>query len=364
MKHYPLYLMLILLVIAGCKNQNEIKPQRKDIVDAVFGSGHVENRDQYAVTANTDGYLKAAYVAEGDTIKEGQKLFRLTNDVQQTQVVNALTNLQYAKSNIQPRAPQIEQLKTQITQAQDKLAVDSLNYARYKRLVKTQAVSNSDFENVQLQYQSSVSSLKVLQHNLADLQRQLNLSVENAKAQYNIQQENNNYYNITGRANGLVLSVAKKTGDYVKKGDVIAQVGAGKPVIKLYIAEDDIQRVRVGQLTLISLNSSKDQVLKAYISKIYPSFDTNEQAFIVEATLKDQANDLKNGTQLQCNIIIQEKKNVLVVPTYSLINGDYIMLKDHKEKIPVKTGIRTLEWTEVLSGITENDVLVIPKQNN
>jgi multidrug efflux pump subunit AcrA (membrane-fusion protein) len=363
MKHYSLVFILILTVLASCTNQNEIKPQRKDIVDAVFGSGHIENKDQYAVTANTDGYLKESFVAEGDTVKPGEKLFRLTNDVQQTQVSNALTNLQYAKSNVQPRAPQIEQLKTQIAQAQDKLGVDSLNYARYKRLVKTQAVSNSDFENAQLQYQSSSSSLKVLQHNLADLQHQLNLNVENAKAQYNIQQENNNYYNIQGRANGVVLSVAKKNGDYVKKGDIIAQVGAGKPIIKLYIAEDDIQRVKVGQLTLISLNSSKDQVINAYISKIYPSFDTNEQAFIVEATFKDKVGNLRNGTQLQCNIVVQEKKNVLVVPTYCIINGDYVMLKDSKEKTPVKTGIRTLEWTEILSGISEKDVLVTPKQN-
>jgi len=363
MKQHSLYFILILSVLAGCVGQNEIKPQRKDIVDAVFGSGHIENRYQYAVTANTDGYLKEAFVAEGDTVKPGEKLFRLTNDVQQTQVTNALTNLEYAKSNVLPKAPQIEQLKTQIAQAQEKLSVDSINYARYKRLVKTQAVSNSDFENVQLQYQSSSSSLKVLQHNLADLQHQLNLNVENAKAQYNIQQENNNYYNISGRANGVVLSVAKKTGDYVKKGDVIAQVGAGKPVIKLYIAEDDIQRVKTGQQTLISLNSDKDKVIKATISKIYPSFDANEQAFIAEATFNDQPGNLRNGTQLQCNIIVQEKKDVLVIPTYSLINGDYVMLKDNKEKTPVKTGIRTLEWTEILSGITEKDVLVIPKQD-
>jgi multidrug efflux pump subunit AcrA (membrane-fusion protein) len=363
MKYYPLFLILIASVLTGCTDHNEIKPQRKDIVDAVFGSGHIENRNQYAVTANMDGYIKASYVVEGDTIKQGQQLFKLTNDVQQTQVGNALTNLNYAKSNIQSHSPQLEQLKTQIRQAQDKLGVDSLNYARYKRLVKTQAVSNSDFENAQLQFQSSTNSLKVLQHNLADLQRQLNLSVNNATAQYHIQQENNNYYNITGRANGVVLSVAKKTGDYVRNGDVIAQIGAGTPVIKLYIAEDDIQRVKLGQQTLISLNSNKDKVINAYISKIYPSFDTNEQAFIVEATFKDNPGELRNGTQLQCNVIVQEKKNVLVVPTYAIENGDYVMLKDHNEKTPVKTGIRTLEWTEILSGIKANDILVNPKQN-
>lgn len=363
MKSKLIYFTLVAAIFAGCTNQKDIKPERRDIVDAVFGSGHIENRDQYAVTANADGYLKDSYVAEGDTVKPGEKLFRLTNDVQQTQVSNALTNLDYAKSNVRPQSPQIEQLKTQIAQAENKLAVDSSNYARYKRLVATQAVSNSDFENMQLQYQNSQSSLKVLRHNLADLEHQLNLNVENAKAQYNIQRENNNYYNITGRANGTILSVAKKNGDYVKRGDIIAQVGAGAPVIKLYIAEDDVQRVKVGQETLISLNSDKEQVLKAVITKIYPSFDATEQSFVVEAAFKDNPGTLRNGTQLQCNIIVQQKKGVLVIPTYTLINGDYVLLKDHKEKTPVKTGIRTLEWTEILSGITDKDVLTTPKQN-
>ncbi len=55
---------------------------------------------------------------------------------------------------------------------------------------------------------------------------------------------------------------------------------------------------------------------------------------------------------------------MLVVPSYCIINGDYVMLKGSKEKTPVKTGIRTLEWTEILSGISEKDVLVTPKQIN
>lgn len=363
MKYYQLFLVAAVIAVTGCKNQNEAKPQRKDIVDAVFGSGHIENKDQYTVMANADGFLKTAYVVEGDTVKPGQKMFRLTNDVQQTQVGNALTNLQFAKTNVSPRSPQIDQLKIQIVQAQAKLTVDSLNYTRYGRLVKTNAVSKTDFENAQLQYQASLSSLNVLKKNLADLQHNLNLSVENAKAQYQIQQQNNDYYNITGTTPGIVVSIAKKVGDYVKKGDAIGVVGAGNPVVKLYIAEDDIQRIKLGQTALISLNSNKDKVYKSVITKIYPSFDTNQQAFTVDATFIDQPGQLINGTQLQGNVIISEKKDALVIPSYYLINGDYVFIKNNKEKVAVKAGIRTLEWTEILSGLTENDIVIQPKQN-
>jgi macrolide-specific efflux system membrane fusion protein len=361
MKYYQILFLLPLIILAGCKHKNEVKLQRKEIVDAVFGNGHLENYNQYAVMAKADGYLNAVNIVEGDSVKKGEVLYKLSNDVQQTQVSNALNNLQFAKENTESGSPQITQLKLQIAQAQDKARTDSLNYARYSRLIQTNAVSKTDFDNTKLQYQSSESSLRVLNKNLADLQHNLHLSLKNADAQYKIQQQTDDYYNVTAKADGIVLSVAKKKGDYVKAGDQIAQVGAGATVIKLYIAEDDIQRVRVGQTALISLNSDRNQVYKAIITKIYPQFDSNQQAFTVDATFTDKPAAQINGTQLQGNVVIADKKDVLVIPSYSLLPGDSVIVKGNNKKIAVKTGIRTLEWTEVLSGVTESDILLQPK---
>lgn len=345
----------------SCKQPPSAKPERREIVDAVFGSGHLENRDQYTVVANTDGYLKAVYVSEGDTIRKGQQLFHLLNDVQQTQVGSARTNLEYAQTNTVPTSPQLAQLQIQIEQARDKAVVDSQNYRRYQRLSATQAASKTDFENARLQYQTSAANLAVLQKNLADLQRTLRLNVENARSQLQIQQQTNNYYNLSSTANGIVLAVNKKAGDYVRKGDAIAQIGAGHPVIKILIAEDDVQRVKEGQQTLVSLNSQKDKIYKAAITKIYPAFNTSEQAFTAEAQFDEQPAQLINGTQLQVNIIVQDKKNALVIPSYFLQSGDSVWLKNKKGKVPVTTGIRTLEWTEITGGLQESDVLVLPK---
>lgn len=348
------------MALAGCGQKNEIKPQRKDIVDAVFGSGHIENTNQYTIMANAEGFVRAAYVAEGDTVKAGQLLFRLSNEVQQTQVANAVTNLNYAKANAQQGSPQITQLKIQIAQAKQKLLVDSANYQRYARLVKTQAVSTSDFENFRLNYQSSRSSLNVLQKNLADLQRNLNLSVANAEAQYRIQHENNQYYSLSSTGPGVVMNVSKKVGDYVRKGDAIALLGMGNIIVKLDIAEDDIGRIKLGQRVLIALNSDKDKTYDAGITKIYPAFNSTSQSFIAEATFKAAPQNVLNGTQLQANIIIGEKKNALVIPSYSLFNDDYVMIGKQKRKVSV--GIRTLEWTEITAGLNEGDVLTLPKQ--
>ncbi|HEX3933176.1 MAG TPA: HlyD family efflux transporter periplasmic adaptor subunit [Puia sp.] len=356
--------IILILSVAwlGCTDRRTITPERRTIVDAVFASGHTENRSQYTIMANVEGLIQQAYVVEGDTVHSGQRLFRIQNNVQLTQVANAATNLDFARTNAAEGSPQLLQLEAQIAQAQKKLSVDSVNYLRYSRLVKTQAVSTSDYDNARLTYQNSQSALVVLEKNLADLRHNLNLNVDNARAQYEIQKENDKYYNVTSVGNGMVMNVNKKTGDYIKKGDAIAVMGTGSVIIKLDIAEDDIRRVRVGQRTLISLNSEKDKTYKAVITKIYPSFNSTEQSFVAEASFDTIPDDLLNGTQLQANIIIETRENALVIPSYCLMNDSFVLVKGNPEKRRVSVGIRTLEWAEITAGLQPGEAITAPKQ--
>lgn len=356
------FLYLFMLAAVACTGRRAIRPERKTIVDAVFASGHTENKTQYTLMANVEGLVQQAFVTEGDTVRAGERLFRIQNDVQRTQVANAATNLRFARTNAAEGAPQLAQLEAQIAQAQKKLSVDSVNYLRYSQLVKTQAVSTSDYDNARLTFQNSQSALTVLQKNLADLRHNLNLSVDNARAQYQVQKENDNYYDINSVGDGVVMNVGKRKGDYIKKGDAIAVMGTGSVIIKLDIAEDDIRRVREGQRTLISLNSEKEKTYSAMITRIYPAFNSAEQSFVAEAAFDTVPEHLLNGTQLQANIIIGTRTNAQVIPSYCLVNDSFVILKGTGEKHLVRVGIRTLEWAEITAGLNEGDVILTPKQ--
>src|SRR5258708_671089 len=137
MKFCLFILLPLLFSVTGCKHPNEVKPHHQEIIDAVFGSGRIENKNQYAVVSNSAGYLKDVLVADGDTVKKGQVLFRLEGVVQQAQERNALDNLKYARTNNAPASPQIQQLELQIAQARNKAHIDSLTFARYQGLVTT-----------------------------------------------------------------------------------------------------------------------------------------------------------------------------------------------------------------------------------
>ena len=362
MKHTFLSIAITTLLITACDKKQGVQPQHKDIVDAVFASGKAVTVNQYKVTANSEGFLTASMVAEGDSVKVGQPLFRIQNNVQQTQVGNALENLKYAQTKMSDNAPQIQQLEEQISQAEIKKQTDSINLNRYQNLIATNAVSKADYDNVSLVYKNDISNIRVLHKQLADLKQTLANNAINAKAQYEIQQQNNGFYTVVSQAYGMVLNVYKKNGDYVKKGETIADMGNGKVIARLQVAEDDINRIQLNQLVLLSLNTDKDHVYKASVSKIYPSFDATSQSFIVEATFTEHPKVLKDGTQLQANFIITEKKNVLVIPAGYLSDGDSVTLQEGHKKQAIKTGIKTLEWVEVTDGLSGKETIELPKK--
>jgi multidrug efflux pump subunit AcrA (membrane-fusion protein) len=339
----------------SCNAPESTNARRVSIVDAVFASGHIIMDNEYLVTASSEGYLVAANMQEGDYVNAGMPLFQLSSEVQNEQLSSAQANYQDALHNMKENSPQQSQLRLQIEQAKAQLEIDSANYRRYQNLVKTGAVSQHEFERARMQYENASRQVDILQKSLSDLVEKLRLNLKNAEAQLNIQKENTSDYYLTSFIGGTVLQVYKNQGDLVRRGETIARIGGGKPLVKLFIAEEDIDKIKEGQLTTISLNTRKDALLDARISKIYPAFDEQQQSFICEATFIETPK-LYANTQLQANIIIDQKENALVIPSDFLLLGDSIIYSNGDKEF-VKVGIRTSEWVEILSGLDESRLI-------
>jgi membrane fusion protein, macrolide-specific efflux system len=345
----------LLAMLSSCNTSETTSAQQIALVDAVFASGHIIMENEYQVTANSEGYLVAANIQEGDSVNAGTPLFQLSSEVQNEQLYSAQASYQDALQNMEENSPQQSQLRLQIEQAKAQLEIDAANYRRFQNLSKTGAVSQQELERAKVQYENSSRQVEILQKSLSDLVEKLRLNLKNAESQLNIQKENNSDYYLTSFINGRVLEVYKNQGDLVRRGETIAKIGGGKPLVKLFVAEEDIDKIKEGQLTTISLNTRKDALLDARISKIYPAFDEQQQSFICEAAFVD-APRLYVNTQLQANIIIDQKENAMVIPSNYLIPGDSIIYKNG-EKAAVKVGIRNSDWVEIISGLDESRLI-------
>ena len=349
--------LLFLLFATSCSQNEKTNPVRKDITDAVFASGNIFNKNEYNITASTDEYLIRSFVNEGDKVHQGMQMFLLSSEVTNAQFETAQADYLDAKAKNNDNSPRIQELMIQIKQANNQLDADEKNYKRYENLVKTNAVSQTDYEKARLQYENSRNNKAVIEQSLLDLKRELQLNETNTAAQLRIQTRNQKDYYISADFEGIVMSVNKKQGDYVRRGETIAKLGDGNPLIKLLIAEEDIKLVRLDNKVVVSLNTDKGKTYNARISKIYPAFNDKEQSFIAEATFENIPEDLYYDTQLQANIIVAEKTNALIVPAKYIINGNSLEL-DNGKTVQIVKGISNNEWVEVLDGTTEKETIV------
>lgn len=350
-------ILIILSILMSCgRNNKNIAPVRKNIIDAVFASGYTINSDEYLVSTKTEGFIQKSYVKEGDSVNVGDILFQLSGVAQSSQLNNALAQYEDAKLKVSSESPQIIAQQTKIEQTKSQLELDKKNYERYSKLIKTNAVSKLDYEKAILQYESSLSELKVSEKSLEDLMSSLQLNLENAESQLKIQKDYYGDYFIKADKKGIALNVYKQQGELAKKGEALAKIGSGKTIAKLFIAEEDIKNIKVGQKVIISLNTDKNNPVEAIISNIYPSFDSGDQSFILEADFWGYDDNIFANTQLQANIIIAQKENALVIPAQYLRKDNKVILSDNTE-VSVEIGIKTSNWVEILSGINESNSL-------
>ena len=355
-----IFIYFLFLTLFSCGNKNEIKPVRKNIKEAVFASGQITQDDEYVVSANADGTILELPVKEGDSIKAGSFLARIKSDVQNAQVEESKLVYTDAIKNASPASPQLLQIQAQTDQAETQLALDKLNYERYLELRKSNSVSPLELENAELKYKASQNNLKVLEKSYKEAADALQLNAQRSRAQLNAQQDILNNYTLTADKPGNVINVYKKKGELVRKGEVIARIGSGPYILKLYVAEEDIVKVRPGQEAAISLNTYPDSSFTARITKILPAFNETEQSYVAEAQFINPPGIILSGTQLQANILTGVKKDVLLIPINAMVKDNAVMLKNGTER-KIVTGKKYGNLIEVKSGLTENDIIKVPK---
>jgi multidrug resistance efflux pump len=175
-----------------------------------------------------------------------------------------------------------------------------------------------------------------------------------AKTQQNAAQFNE----LKALENGKVAKILKKKGDFIRKGDAIAQMANMNTLVaKLNLDENSIEKVKIGQTVHIRLNTSKDQVIEGRVLRIYPLFDEASQSYLVDVQFNSPLNFNVLGTRLEANIDISTKENVLLIPRNYLSFSETVLVKGEEEPRKVKVGIRSTEYVEILEGLSESDVI-------
>ena len=87
--------------------------------------------------------------------------------------------------------------------------------------------------------------------------------------------------------------------------------------------------------------------------------NAKSQSFEVEAVFDEKPDQLYPGLSAEVNIVIAQKDKALLIPLSCIDKNNVVKTKDGD--VTVKTGLRNLEFVEVLEGLTDQSEILMPK---
>ena len=351
--------IIIGLTLFSCGKSEEVQPINQDIKELVFASGQLEWDDAYNLTAQTDGILQNANFEIGNTVTKGKTIATLDNEINKINAETSQEQLVISNENVTSNAPALLQLEQNIQFNESKYLQDKKQAERYERLNQQNIGSKVEYENAQLAAKNSLSNLNSLKKQYRVILQQAKQQQITTKGQLKSNQVVKNYNSIIVTESGTVIKKLKNNGDYVKKGEVIATIANQTKVeAVLNVDENSIGKVKLGQTVFIKLNTNKNSVLNGKITEILSAFDQQTQSFICKVTFDKPIENSLFGTQLEANILVGEKKNVLLIPRNYVGFGNKVNVKGKDESTIIKPGIISTDYVEVIEGVTKDDILL------
>ncbi len=353
--------IFLLLALVSCDKTEIIHPVRKNIVESVYASGSIIPKNEHSIFALINGTIIKKYVNDGDSIKKGQILYEISNESQAARLNSAKQLLDKSSDDASGNSHILNDLKLNMQNAQDKFKLDSLTFTKYKKLLESNAVSQMDYDVKALQYSTSENLYKSAKEKYQAAKNDLRVSLSNAQSQMASAQSDLNNFIIRSDIDGVVFKTYKEEGESVRISELIALVGSmGERVLKLSVDQQDVDKIKLNQEVLLKTDVSGATIYKAKVTRLYPLMNEADQSFRVDAEFTDHISMPFIHTSVEANIIIQSKKNALVIPRNSLVN-DSIMVNENGDQklIPVKTGILTLDDAEIVSGADEKTEIIL-----
>src|SRR5271154_2178729 len=359
-------------------------PGKQNIVSSVTSNGKVEPISPYSIRAQLDTFVEKVGVSEGQNVKKGQMLLELNVKDVSSQLAAAKARLLRAQDDL--RAAQAGGRSDDAARVNGDLLKAQANRDRLKRqqeslqkLFAQGAATKEEISANALQLANAESELQRLTAVKQEFTRKVQLdssgaalAVEQAKNDVAALEEKVRQGRIVAPLDGTLYNLPVKAGDYVKVGDLLAEMADLHQVrVRAFIDEPEIGTLEPGQPVKITWDALPS---RSWLGKteIIPKQVVARGSRSVGELLCSVANDkleLLPNTNVNVRIHSRERLNVLAVPrgAVELEGGQRFVFvvkngigKSVVEKRPIQVGIADATNYEVISGLNQGEVVALP----
>lgn len=319
------------------------------------------------IGARATGTIVKMNVKIGDRVSNGQ-LIALIDD---REIQKAIEQQKAALSSAQSTLLQIEQTYPErIREATANYEYAKITFERETELLKNEFTTKDTVDRSRSQFEAAEATLKRLKSEYGTQMKISQANIEDIAAQLKQQETRLTYTRIYSPIDGVVSDVTAQEGETIVAGLQVANlVTVLDPTLLemwIYVDETDIGKVRTGQQVEYYVDTYPDKLFEGTIEKIYPQPVVKENIVYYLAIVrvpKEDSQFLKPEMTTHIKIIFSEKENILIAPNAAIKfeKGKQVAYKvtgpNTVQQIEVKTGIRGEDSTEIISGVSDGDIL-------
>nr|HMT30370.1 efflux RND transporter periplasmic adaptor subunit [Bacteroidia bacterium] len=314
-------------------------PLGTNVIKKTVATGSVVPRKEIAIKAKVSGIVEKVFVEAGKFVKEGDVIARVKIIPDMVSLNNAESRVNRAKLNL------------------DNLKID---FERSKKLFEGKVIPESEFQVVQLNYNTAREELETAENNLALIKDGSNKkmgSITNTLVRSTIK--------------GMVLDVPVKEGNSViesntfNEGTTIASVAdMGEMIFEGKVDESEVGKIKTGMDLILKIGAIENKEFKAKLEYIAPKGIEENGAIqfqIKAAVTLSEDNFIRAGYSANADIVLERRDSVLTIKESLLtVSGDssFVEIETDSQKFGkrlVKTGLSDGINIEVLESIKKED---------
>ncbi|MBU2984411.1 efflux RND transporter periplasmic adaptor subunit [Saccharophagus degradans] len=248
---------------------------------------------------------------------------------------------------VEEGAPLIQQdissEKAQLRAAEAAVALAKSNLDRSSELLRKQVVSKSDFDAADANYKSAVAQ------------------ADNIRT--TIQKKT-----ITAPFAGRLGIRMVNLGQDLAAGTPIVTLQTMDPIfVNFYLPQQELPKITLGAEVRLTTDAVPGKNFTGAITAINPEIDPATRSVRVQATLKNDSNELLPGMFTKVKVIMPEKRKVLAVPQTAIAYATYgdsvfVVTKENDALVAkqqfVRLGTTLGDYVEVTAGVTAEDEVV------
>jgi len=335
------------------------KVERRSITETVSASGKIQPEVEVKISPDVSGEIVELLIKEGERVEKGELLLKIKPDIYKSILERSKASVNTAKANLAKSKAQLNESEA--------------NFNRNKRLYNQQAISLSEFEQIEAVYK--VAKLNVESSEYA---------VSSSEASLNEAEENLDKTSIYAPVDGTISMLNVELGERVvgtgqMSGTELMRLANLKAMeVAVEVNENDIIRVHLGDTSLIEADAFLGEEFKGIVTEIANSANVSGVSadqvtnFEVKIRILDNTN-FRPGMTASVEVQTKLVKDVISIPIQAVTTRKDTAKNENNKKVEcvflfgnnmanftiVKTGIQDDKYIEVFEGITDSDMVIV-----